>query len=572
MATPDRGRRRTWRIRLSETETLEVSTPPRATEKQVRRRGRVLLILGTLIAALMVSAVAGAAVWTDQQDYSPGSVVTISGDNRNGAGYLAGETVDVAVSGPNGWTSSCNAVVDHAGAWSCQITLDPDPEVAFGEYSYTATGRASGVSETGYFTDTVNISFATTGLPAGTSVSVPWSGVNNGGNPISGTKSFNAPGPSLVQGFGDNSTLSCTFPASIVVSGVTYNLTNTPCPFNTGAGATPTPMRTVTGAYAAAATNSAPVVTANDDTFSEGTSTNYSASWTDANSGQTHTCTIDFGDGSGAQTGTISPAQPSISGTCSASHTYADGPNSYTITVSVNDGTASGSDTATATVNNVAPTIGAFAATGTTATACLAGNTAGVSFTVSDPATEAYDPITGTINWGDGNTTNISGRSISESHSYAAGSYTITVSVNDGDSGTDSETQAVSLLYSRTGFLQPINMDGTSNFKLGSTIPVKIKVTDCNGASVGTLVPEVSLRRVGSGSGTVNEPVIVESVPDIENDMRYDASGQQYIYNLSTKRSVFASPSNGPLALGRYELKVSDPTIADVVVQFDILK
>jgi hypothetical protein len=55
-------------------------------------------------------------------------------------------------------------------------------------------------------------------------------------------------------------------------------------------------------------------------------------------------------------------------------------------------------------------------------------------------------------------------------------------------------------------------------------------------------------------------------------DMRYDSSGHQYIYNLSTKRSVFASPINGPLALGRYELKVSDPTIADVVVNFDILK
>ena len=127
------------------------------------------------------------------------------------------------------------------------------------------------------------------------------------------------------------------------------------------------------------------------------------------------------------------------------------------------------------------------------------------------------------------------------------------------------------MLYNRTGFLQPINMDNSSNFKLGSTIPVKIKVTDCNGASVGTLVPQVFLTRVGSGSGTVNEPVIVESVPDVENDMRYDSSGHQYIYNLSTKRSVFASPINGPLALGRYELKVSDPTIADVVV-IDILK
>ena len=86
-----------------------------------------------------------------------------------------------------------------------------------------------------------------------------------------------------------------------------------------------------------------------------GTSKSYSASWTDADSGQTHTCTIDFGDGGGPVAGTMSPAQPSASGTCSASHTYADGPNSYTIAVSVNDGAETGSNTATATVNNVAP-------------------------------------------------------------------------------------------------------------------------------------------------------------------------------------------------------------------------
>ncbi len=57
--------------------------------------------------------------------------------------------------------------------------------------------------------------------------------------------------------------------------------------------------------------NNTPIVTADDDTFSEGTSESYSASWTDSGgAAQTHTCTIDFGDGGGAVPGTVS-AQPS---------------------------------------------------------------------------------------------------------------------------------------------------------------------------------------------------------------------------------------------------------------------
>lgn len=58
MARPDDGRKRTWRFRLNDKTTLEVSAPQGATEKQVRRRGRVSLVLGSLIAALAVAAVA----------------------------------------------------------------------------------------------------------------------------------------------------------------------------------------------------------------------------------------------------------------------------------------------------------------------------------------------------------------------------------------------------------------------------------------------------------------------------------------------------------------------------------
>jgi hypothetical protein len=120
------------------------------------RRSSFILVRALVLAtsfALVWAASASAAVWTDQPDYVPGSVVTVSGDNSDGAGYLPGETVHVDVSGPNGWTGTCDATADDAGAWSCQVTLDPDPQVAVGEYSYTATGLQSGVTETGSFLD-----------------------------------------------------------------------------------------------------------------------------------------------------------------------------------------------------------------------------------------------------------------------------------------------------------------------------------------------------------------------------------------------------------------------------------
>ncbi len=79
-------------------------------------------VVGLLLVLLLVGGTS-AAVWTDKEDYSPGDVVTISGDSRDGAGCLPGETVNVDVQGPNDYTATCSALVDSSGAWSCQVTL-----------------------------------------------------------------------------------------------------------------------------------------------------------------------------------------------------------------------------------------------------------------------------------------------------------------------------------------------------------------------------------------------------------------------------------------------------------------
>ena len=220
------------------------------------------------------------------------------------------------------------------------------------------------------------------------------------------------------------------------------------------------------------------------------------------------------------------------------------------------------------TIANLKPAIGNFLISGSGGVACVS-NAVAVTFTVSDPADESHDTITGTINWGDGTSTPISGRTVTKTHTYSAGTYALTATVNDGDGGSDSVGGMgnVSLLYTTSGFMQPINMDGSSNFKIGSTVPVKLKIFDCLGNQVTTLSPTVHLKKTGASAGTVNE-VISSSAADSGNTMRH--TGDSYMFNLSTKRSQFNAGQD--LTQGRYELTVKHPLIADVGVQFDLRK
>jgi hypothetical protein len=86
--------------------------------------------------------------------------------------------------------------------------------------------------------------------------------------------------------------------------------------------------------------------------------------------------------------------------------------------------------------------------------------------------------------------------------------------------------------------LQPINIDGTSVFKQKSTVPVKFRVCDANGASLGTagVVKSFYLiqRIIGTVASDVNEPVD-STTPDIT--FRWSPIDQQWIFNVNTKSS-----------------------------------
>jgi hypothetical protein len=89
--------------------------------------------------------------------------------------------------------------------------------------------------------------------------------------------------------------------------------------------------------------------------------------------------------------------------------------------------------------------------------------------------------------------------------------------------------------YIFSGILQPINSDGSSIFKLGSTVPIKFQLLDASGNNVDTAEAQLHIAKVtnyvvgdqteGISSGSANSG----------NLFRYDAGTHQYSYNLATK-------------------------------------
>ncbi len=283
--------------------------------------------------------------------------------------------------------------------------------------------------------------------------------------------------------------------------------------------------------------NVAPSVNAGADaTINEGDTFSGSGSFNDPGA-DTWSATVDYGDGSSSQTLSLNGKDFSLS------HLYADN-GSYTVTVCVSDDDTTSCDSLLVTVDNVAPIISDLTLGNSSATACLAGNIVTLDFSFSDPGVNDANWIVD-IDWGDGSSdaysTNTQGAQPQQSHTYGAGSYTITVSVTDKDLGTGSngsDIGAVSFLWNMSGILQQVNAGPPNSiFKYGSTIPVKVKVTDCAGAPVNTLTLKVTWQLLSSGTptGDVSEPYST-SAADTGNTMRFTGSpDNQYIFNLASK-------------------------------------
>ncbi|HVK07525.1 MAG TPA: SdrD B-like domain-containing protein, partial [Gemmataceae bacterium] len=228
--------------------------------------------------------------------------------------------------------------------------------------------------------------------------------------------------------FGDGSTGTGVAPTHTYTDNGTYTVTLTA---NDGHGGIGTDTLVVT------VTNVGPTVTVPAaGAATEGSAFSAAGSFTDPGA-DTWTGTVNFGDGTGDLPLTLNPDK-----TFALNHTYADN-GDYTVTVTVRDDDG-GTDVETfaVAVGNFGPVL-TVPASGT-ATEGSAYTGVG-SFT--DPGADTW---TATVNYGDGTGTQPlvlnADRTFELAHAYADdGDYTVTVTLEDDDGGSDTESFAVAV-------------------------------------------------------------------------------------------------------------------------------
>ena len=263
--------------------------------------------------------------------------------------------------------------------------------------------------------------------------------------------------------------------------------------------------------------NVAPTVdvpTVDSEPSDEGQSVVASASFTDPGTNDTHSCTVDYGDGSGVQVGTV------VGLTCiGPAHIYVDDDPSgtpsddYTVTIEVtDDDTGSHSNTAIHTVTNVDPVI--------------------ESITTNSPVPQGH-PVTITVNAADVGINDILSYSFDcdDDGSYevgpqasnqtdctldpAEGTSTIGVRVEDDDLGiaTDSVEvrQQVTLCVNySTGALTRAGVGGScGGGKLALALPAPYPVTLCIRTNTG----ELRWSSTGGCSGGERPHIVPDSGP-----------------------------------------------------------
>ncbi|WP_210438773.1 HYR domain-containing protein [Nocardioides xinjiangensis] len=128
---------------------------------------------------------------------------------------------------------------------------------------------------------------------------------------------------------------------------------------------------------------------------------------------------------------------------------------------------------------------------------------------------------------------------------FPLGTTTVTCTAKDKAGNTGTERFTVTVTAAWSGVLQPVNTDGSSVFKLGSTVPVKFQLTGAS-AGITTLPARLYLQRLGSAATGTSIEAVSTSNATTGNLFRYDATSGQYVFNLSTKT----------LSSGSYQLRI----------------
>ena len=184
-------------------------------------------------------------------------------------------------------------------------------------------------------------------------------------------------------------------------------------------------QETTSDTAAVTVTNVAPKVDAGvDQNVDEGDMVQFGGTASDAGTCDTLTYSWDFGDGSAAVTGTLTPT-----------HSYCDN-KIYTVTLTVTDGNGeSTSDTLAVTVDNKAPTADAGPDQTTTEGAIIA-------FSGSSKDAGTCDTLT--YSWDFGDSSAAVTNTLTPTHAYGDnGDYMVTLTVTDDEGGVGTDTLTV---------------------------------------------------------------------------------------------------------------------------------
>ena len=281
----------------------------------------------------------------DQFGYS----VAMSGDRivvgarwDDDNGFESGSVYAYEPDGTGGWTETKLTAADGAAGdrfgWSVAVSGD---RIVIGAPFDDDNGSGSGSA---YVFDLVSQpNEAPTADPGG-----PYT-VDEGSTVVlDGTGSTDADGTIVAYEWAPADNLDDSTLAQPTFTGVDDDVVTMTLNVTDDDGATDTATTTVT------VNNAAPTVeSGTDQTVDDGVSVSLDpATFTDPGTEDTHTATIDWGDGS-VETGTVDQ----LAGTVDGSHVYA-GPGTYTVSVTVTDDDGGmGSDTFTVTVLDITPPV-----------------------------------------------------------------------------------------------------------------------------------------------------------------------------------------------------------------------
>ncbi|MCZ2341134.1 MAG: choice-of-anchor A family protein, partial [Bacteroidales bacterium] len=397
--------------------TAQVVVTVQATNPQAVISGPSTVLEGSEYPLALASA-APVDSWDIQ--WGDGTSSTLSG-SATSASHVYADNGAYAIS-----ATATNA----AGVWTANgIT------VSVGNVAPTVTAgpdQSAGVNalttfHLGTFTDP-GFTFPTAGTSETFTATVDW-----------GDGTIEAVSPDVINGSAGTATTGSVSASHTFTTPDTYTVRLTVSDDDGG-----TQSRTLTVTVAA---NAPVVLTAGTPSGPEGSSLGYTATFTDADPGDTHTAVIAWGDGT-TSTGTVTYADGV--GTVSGSHIYADN-GTYPVAVTITDQYGlTGTATSSASITNVAPS--ATPASAQTATVGQALSLGWANFTdpgFTLPSAGTSETFTVSVNWDDGvvesvtpNVTNGSAEtattgSVLSSHTYtAAGSYTVTVTITDDDGGS----------------------------------------------------------------------------------------------------------------------------------------